>query len=163
MGKRHDGIRLNKPVAAISTPCDIDFMQNPLAVSKVYLKEASTCKDPKGEYDLEGLIARKASQMLWAHGKLSEPIPNGFYSILLVSLHYYYNFLNAAANYFLSFLLFAGTHFCDSKNARNKSLIQEVSTCLNDLTLYFFHKRILYCSSFSTILLIDLYQNFVHC
>ncbi|WOG85077.1 hypothetical protein DCAR_0104264 [Daucus carota subsp. sativus] len=58
-------------------------MQNPLAVPKVSLKDASNCKDLKGEYDLEGLIARKASQILWAHGKLSEPIPNGFYSILL--------------------------------------------------------------------------------
>ncbi|XP_074333626.1 uncharacterized protein LOC141671328 isoform X3 [Apium graveolens] len=83
MGERHDGIKLNKPVAAISTPCDLDFMQNPVAVSKVYSKEASASKDPKGECDLEGLIGRKASQILWDHGKLSEPIPNGFYSILL--------------------------------------------------------------------------------
>lgn len=90
MGERQDGIEFNKPVASISTPCDLDLMQNPVAVSKVSLNEGSTCKDPKGEYDLEELIARKASQILWAHGKLSEPIPNGFYSILLVSSHYYY-------------------------------------------------------------------------
>lgn len=66
-------------------------MQNPLAVPKVSLKDASNCKDLKGEYDLEGLIARKASQILWAHGKLSEPIPNGFYSILLVSTFFNLN------------------------------------------------------------------------
>lgn len=82
MEETRDNNRVDEPMAPISSWCDLDFRKRLQVVSLVSSEEASTCKDLESEHDLEGLAARKASQTLWAHGKLSVPIPNGFYSIL---------------------------------------------------------------------------------
>uniref|UniRef100_A0A5B7C033 non-specific serine/threonine protein kinase n=1 Tax=Davidia involucrata TaxID=16924 RepID=A0A5B7C033_DAVIN len=59
-----------------------DFMKKLQLVSLVSSEETSNGKESSSEHELEVLASQRASQTLWATGKLFEPIPNGFYSLI---------------------------------------------------------------------------------
>lgn len=47
-------------------------------------EETSSTKDSPRNFGLDGLPSNTVSNILWSTGSLSEPIPNGFYSVILV-------------------------------------------------------------------------------
>lgn len=61
------------------------FMARLRTVSMFSSEESLNSKESISGKNDEVLASYTASQTLWATGKLSEPIPNGFYSIVLVS------------------------------------------------------------------------------
>ena len=62
-----------------------NFMERLRTVSLFSSEEAVNSKETSSGKTIEGLASHRASQILWASGQLSEPIPNGFYSVVLVS------------------------------------------------------------------------------
>ncbi|KAM7525012.1 hypothetical protein LguiA_014914 [Lonicera macranthoides] len=69
-------------VAPNATWWHSDFFEKLQSISLCSSEETLNCKESNSEHELEGLAARRASQTLWATGKISEPLPNGFYSMV---------------------------------------------------------------------------------
>ncbi|KAK3007214.1 hypothetical protein RJ639_017500 [Escallonia herrerae] len=82
MEETQDDIGPEIPVAPTATWWHPDFLEKLQSMSLVSSKESLDCKELNTEHELEGLAARRASQILWATGKLAKPIPNGFYSVV---------------------------------------------------------------------------------
>lgn len=59
-----------------------DFIERFGSVSLVSQEEPLTNKESNNKNERDELSSQKASQILWSTGVLSEPIPNGFYSII---------------------------------------------------------------------------------
>lgn len=74
-----------------------DFVDNFGSVSLDSVKETMRDKELVENENYDRLSYKTASQVLWSRGMLSEPIPNGFYSVVpvsiktyLISFHAYY-------------------------------------------------------------------------
>lgn len=63
-----------------------DFMEKFESVSLGSQEETLSNKESPRTSEEGGLSPQRASQILWRTGMLSEPIPNGFYSVIPVSL-----------------------------------------------------------------------------
>jgi len=63
-----------------------DFMEKFESVSLGSQEETLSNKESPRSSEEGGLSPQRASQILWRTGMLSEPIPNGFYSVIPVSL-----------------------------------------------------------------------------
>jgi|UniRef100_A0A2N9GKR7 hypothetical protein len=63
-----------------------DFMEKFGSVSLGSQEETLSNKESPRSSEEGGLSPQRASQILWRTGMLSEPIPNGFYSVIPVSL-----------------------------------------------------------------------------
>lgn len=61
-----------------------DLMEKLQSLSLVQGDEANSILS-NNHREVEDLPSWKASQILWTTGRLSQPIPDGFYSILMVS------------------------------------------------------------------------------
>lgn len=59
-----------------------DFIEKFGSVSLGSQEETLTNEEFKSNIEEEELSSQKASQILWSSGMLSEPIPNGFYSVI---------------------------------------------------------------------------------
>lgn len=59
-----------------------DLLEKLQSVSLVSQEENLSSKGSSSNHEVDVLASWKASQTLWATGKLSEPIPNGFYSVI---------------------------------------------------------------------------------
>lgn len=70
-----------------------DFVEKFGSVSLGSQDETLTNKESPRHSDKDVLSPQKASQILWRTGMLSEPIPNGFYSIIPVRIDLYNTFL----------------------------------------------------------------------
>lgn len=84
-----------------------DYVEKFGSVSLYGKEEIMRNREPT-EREYDRLSSRTASQILWKTGTLSEPIPNGFYSVVPVSTETY--------NFFV--LLLVSRHsFCLIKNS----------------------------------------------
>ncbi|KAI8016946.1 hypothetical protein LOK49_LG04G02532 [Camellia lanceoleosa] len=63
-----------------------NLMERLRSVSLFYSKATINNKESIKEHKVEGLASHRASQILWVTVTLSEPIPNGFYSIVASSI-----------------------------------------------------------------------------
>ncbi|KAH9742872.1 protein kinase domain-containing protein [Citrus sinensis] len=61
-----------------------DFIENFGSVSLGSQEETLSNKESPRNFEQDGLSSQTASQILWSTGMLSEPIPNGFYSVIPV-------------------------------------------------------------------------------
>lgn len=61
-----------------------DFIEKFGSVSLGSHEETLTNEDLESNTEGDELSSQKASQILWSTGMLSEPIPNGFYSVIPV-------------------------------------------------------------------------------
>ncbi|KAH9742870.1 protein kinase domain-containing protein [Citrus sinensis] len=59
-----------------------DFIENFGSVSLGSQEETLSNKESPRNFEQDGLSSQTASQILWSTGMLSEPIPNGFYSVI---------------------------------------------------------------------------------
>ncbi|KAL9454591.1 hypothetical protein AB3S75_010067 [Citrus x aurantiifolia] len=59
-----------------------DFIENFGSVSLRSQEETLSNKESPRNFEQDGLSSQTASQILWSTGMLSEPIPNGFYSVI---------------------------------------------------------------------------------
>ncbi|KAJ4729658.1 putative Protein kinase [Melia azedarach] len=59
-----------------------DFIEKFESVSLGSQEESLSNKESPRNFDQDGLSCQTASQILWSTGMLSEPIPNGFYSVI---------------------------------------------------------------------------------
>ncbi|KAK9285229.1 hypothetical protein L1049_024417 [Liquidambar formosana] len=59
-----------------------DFIEKFGSVSLISQEEPLTSEESNSYTERDGLSSQKASQILWRTGMLSEPIPNGFYSVI---------------------------------------------------------------------------------
>lgn len=59
-----------------------DFIENFGSVSLGSQEETLSNKESLRNFEQDGLSSQTASQILWSTGMLSEPIPNGFYSVI---------------------------------------------------------------------------------
>lgn len=66
-----------------------EFMEKLQSLSLVSQVETPNSKETSTNHEVEGLASWRASQTLWATGELSEPIPDGFYCVILVSLMHF--------------------------------------------------------------------------
>jgi len=69
-----------------------DFVENFASVSLSSQDETLNNKELAGHANQDVMSPQKASQILWRTGMLSEPIPNGFYSVIPVSLFIFLDF-----------------------------------------------------------------------
>ena len=83
MGTTRDDAGPMEPGHSNDTWWPSNSMERLRAVSLITAEETLSSSDFSTEQ--EGFTSHGASQTLWATGKLSEPIPNGFYSIVLAS------------------------------------------------------------------------------
>ncbi|XP_022739433.1 serine/threonine-protein kinase EDR1-like isoform X2 [Durio zibethinus] len=60
-----------------------DFIEKFGSVSLGSHEESLSNRESPRNFDQDGLSSQTASQILWSTGMLSEPIPNGFYSVIL--------------------------------------------------------------------------------
>jgi len=70
-----------------------DFVEKFGSVSLDSHEETLSNKESPRHFVKDVLSSHKASQTLWRTGMLSEPIPNGFYSVTPVSIDFYVTFL----------------------------------------------------------------------
>ena len=63
-----------------------DFIQKFGSVSLGSHEESLSNRESPRNFDQDGLSSQTASQILWSTGTLSEPIPNGFYSVIPVRI-----------------------------------------------------------------------------
>lgn len=87
MEKTPDDIGPEGSMAPNATWWHSDFLEKLESISLCSSEETLNCKESNSEHELEGLAARRASQTMWATGKISEPLPNGFYSMVPVSAY----------------------------------------------------------------------------
>lgn len=66
-----------------------DFVEKFGSVSLDSQDETVNNKESMRHFDSDVLSPLKASQILWHTGMLSEPIPNGFYSVIPVRIDTY--------------------------------------------------------------------------
>lgn len=66
-----------------------DFVEKFGSVSLDSQDETVNHKESMRHFDSDVLSPLKASQILWHTGMLSEPIPNGFYSVIPVRIDAY--------------------------------------------------------------------------
>ncbi|KAK8661081.1 hypothetical protein V6N13_051983 [Hibiscus sabdariffa] len=59
-----------------------DFIEKFGSVSLGSQEESFSHGESPKTFEQDGLSSRTASQVLWSTGMLSEPIPNGFYSVI---------------------------------------------------------------------------------
>ncbi|KAM7276654.1 hypothetical protein ACFE04_018520 [Oxalis oulophora] len=59
-----------------------DFMEKFESVTVSSQEEPLSNRESPRNFEQDGLCSQTASQVLWSTGMLSEPIPNGFYSVL---------------------------------------------------------------------------------
>lgn len=67
-----------------------DFMEKFRSVSLVSQEEFLSNKNSNRNTEQDELSSQTASQILWSTGMLSEPIPNGFYSVIPVRTCYHF-------------------------------------------------------------------------
>lgn len=77
-----------------------DFVENFESVSLSSQDQTLNNKELSGHANQDVMSPQKASQILWRTGMLSEPIPNGFYSVIPVSFYFIYLFLFLNSYYF---------------------------------------------------------------
>jgi len=65
-----------------------DFVEKFESVSLASQEEALSHKEANEHIEQDELSSQTASQVLWRTGMLSEPIPDGFYSVVAVSSVY---------------------------------------------------------------------------
>ncbi|KAA8515107.1 hypothetical protein F0562_018106 [Nyssa sinensis] len=82
MEETQDDMGLTEPGPRNAAWWPPDFIKKLQLVSLVSSGETSNDKESSSEHELEVLASQRASQTLWASGKLFEPIPNGFYSLI---------------------------------------------------------------------------------
>jgi len=70
-----------------------DFVEKFGSVSLDSHDETLSNKESPRHFVKDVLSSQKASQTLWCTGMLSEPIPNGFYSVIPVRIDFYITFL----------------------------------------------------------------------
>ena len=63
-----------------------DFIEKFGSVSLGSREESLSNRESPRNFEQDGLSSQTASQILWSTGILSEPIPNGFYSVILVRI-----------------------------------------------------------------------------
>ena len=85
MEETHDDTGQMEPGPSNSTWWAPDIVEKFGSVSLASQEEAVNHKEPTRQTEQDELSCRTASQILWSTGMLSEPIPNGFYSIVPVS------------------------------------------------------------------------------
>lgn len=66
-----------------------DFMEKFASVSFGSQEESLSNKESPTNFEQDGFSSRTASQILWSTGMLSDPIPNGFYSVIPVRTVFY--------------------------------------------------------------------------
>lgn len=82
-----------------------DFIEKFGSVSLGFHEESSSNRELPRTFEQDGLSSQTASQILWSSGVLSEPIPNGFYSVIPVRIWYFViNCTVLAAQLFLFWL-----------------------------------------------------------
>lgn len=67
-----------------------DFIERFGSVSLVSQEEILSNKNSNINTEQDELSSQTASQILWSTGMLSEPIPNGFYSVIPVRTRHYF-------------------------------------------------------------------------
>ena len=67
-----------------------DFIERFGSVSLVSQEEILSNKNSNSNTEQDELSSQTASQILWSTGMLSEPIPNGFYSVIPVRTRHYF-------------------------------------------------------------------------
>jgi len=70
-----------------------DFVEKFESVSLSSQDETLNNKESPRHSNRDVMSPQKASQILWRTGMLSEPIPNGFYSVILVSFFFFFSIL----------------------------------------------------------------------
>lgn len=88
-----------------------DFIEKLGSVSLVSQRETLITSEPDNYTEHDRLSSQTASQILWSTGMLSEPIPNGFYSVIPVSILFSYKFL-AVENKNCVLMVFTAFMFC---------------------------------------------------
>lgn len=63
----------------------LEVLQEPSLVSAGLHEKSSSSEELQRNIVRDGLLCYRASNILWSTGSFSEPIPNGFYSVILVS------------------------------------------------------------------------------
>lgn len=66
-----------------------DFMDRFASASLASPEESLNNQESPRNVDQEASSSQTASQVLWSTGMLSEPIPNGFYSVIPVSTDFW--------------------------------------------------------------------------
>lgn len=88
-----------------------DFMERFGSVSLGSQEETISNTESPRSFEEDRLSPQRASQILWRTGMLSEPIPNGFYSVIPVSLKS--NFAGADnQNFFVVDIIASGLILC---------------------------------------------------
>uniref|UniRef100_A0A7C9AMD0 non-specific serine/threonine protein kinase n=1 Tax=Opuntia streptacantha TaxID=393608 RepID=A0A7C9AMD0_OPUST len=82
MEETHDDTGQLEPGPSNSTWWAPDIVEKFGSVSLASQEEALNHKEPTQQAEQDELSCQTASQILWSTGMLSEPIPNGFYSIV---------------------------------------------------------------------------------
>ena len=93
MEETRDGAGPAEQGSPVATWWSSDFMEKFGSVSLVSQEEILSNKNSNRNTEQDELSSQTASQILWSTGMLSEPIPNGFYSVIPVRTRYYFLFI----------------------------------------------------------------------
>lgn len=86
MGERRDDAGPSEQGPSNQTWWPSEFVEKFDSVHLGSQEETSSAKGSPRNLAQDGLPSNSASNILWSTGSLSEPIPNGFYSVIPVSL-----------------------------------------------------------------------------
>ena len=88
MEDTRDGVGQGEQRPSSTTWWPSDFAEKFGSVSLDSKEETLSIKESNNYNELDKLPSQTASQILWSTGTLSKPIPNGFYSVIPVSIDF---------------------------------------------------------------------------